>query len=327
MERNKEELREAIRRAGIEAGADLVGFADSSRFPGGELQKILPTAKSVIGVLFRVLRGSYRGIEEGTTYYQYTTTGVETIEETLIPGALLRIAAAVEDGGYLAVPQKKNQMLRADPDEAHPEMIHQTFYPAGAREPQLDFTAAAVACGFGEIGRSGALLTDDFGPFQRVAFLVTDAGLEPDPIVSPHLCDGCGACVAACPGHAIGENGVDGWQCAAYYRGANRRTNPYMPPDALEGIPDRERIMGGEADLSKDEALRVMEELTFYPPVKHGYVASICGRACDRACYAHLEEKGVLKRSFVHKLRIRPAWELPLEGDGSDPTPWDEGKE
>ena len=55
-----------------------------------------------------------------------------------------------------------------------------------------------------------------------------------------------------------------------------------------------------------------MEHITFYPPMKHCYPASICGKACDTACYIHLEEKGVLKRKFRTPFRKREAWKLPL---------------
>ena len=54
-------------------GADLVGFAPVSRFPEDSATRMLmPEAKTVIGLGFRVLRGAYRGVEEGSTYYQYS---------------------------------------------------------------------------------------------------------------------------------------------------------------------------------------------------------------------------------------------------------------
>ena len=60
--------------------ADLVGFAPASRFDKEDpIFKIFPQTKTVIGLGFRVLRGIYRGIEEGTTYYQYTTMAVENL--------------------------------------------------------------------------------------------------------------------------------------------------------------------------------------------------------------------------------------------------------
>ena len=64
--------------------------------------------------------------------------------------------------------------------------------------------------------------------------------------------------------------------------------------------------------LTPERAREVMEHITFYPPMKHCYPASICGKACDTACYIHLEEKGVLKRKFRTPFRKREAWKLPL---------------
>ena len=306
-------LREKIIACAKAAGADLVGFGSIDRFEDGMVQKIYPGTRTVIGIAFRVLRGSYRGIEEGTTYYQYTTTGVETIEETLMPGALLRLCACLEDEGYTAVPQRRNQLLRPEEKTPNPEMLHTKWYAAGAKEPQMDFTAAAVACGLGEKGLSGTLLTDDFGPFQRYAFVLTDAEIAPDEVVKPHLCDGCGACIKACPGRALSNKGdLDAVRCAVYYRGANMHVNPFMPPEAYQDFEDRLAIMEGMADFDYDKAKAVMGETYFYPPIKHGYVSSICGRACDRACYVHLEEKGLLNKKFVRPFRIRPVWELPI---------------
>lgn len=310
---NADELRAAVIRSAEKAGADLVGFSSAARLNDPALSRIFPEARTVVGAAFRVLRGSFRGVEEGTTYYQYTTTGVETIEECLLPGALLRVSAVLEDAGWTAVPQRRNQMLRPEEKKLNPEMLHTRWYAAGAKEPQLDFPNAAVACGFGEKGLSGSLLTKEFGPFQRYAFVLTDAVLEESPLPEACLCDRCGACAAACPGHALSPEGeFSPNQCAAYYRGAGMKTNPYMPADAYEGMPDREAVMRGEARLDYAGACSVMEETYFYPPIKHGYVSSICGRACDRACYAHLEAKGVLSRSFRQPFRRRPPWELPL---------------
>lgn len=310
---NKELLVKKIVDTAKANGADLVGFASAEKFSDPALKKIFPEVKTVIAIAFRVLRGSFRGIEEGTTYYQYSTTGVETIEETVMPAALLKICNVIEDAGYLGVPQRKNQMLRPKRQELNPEMLHTDWYPAGAKELQLDFLKAAELCGIGEIALSGALLTDEFGPFQRIGLVLTDAELPESEIKKPHLCDNCGECIKSCPGHAISADGkLNTHQCAAYYRGANMTTNPYMPADAYENLENRESIMDGSADLSFDTALKVMEETVFYPPIKHGYVTSICGRACDRACYAHLEQKGLLKNKFRMPFRPRPVWKLPI---------------
>ena len=76
-------MREKIIALAKETEADLIGFAPASRFAADDpIFTLLPEVKTVIGLGFRVLRGCYRGVEEGTTYYQYTTMGVENMEET-----------------------------------------------------------------------------------------------------------------------------------------------------------------------------------------------------------------------------------------------------
>ena len=313
MNENNAQLREEIIACAKKFGADLVGFGGIERFAGEEVSNIFPETKTVIALAFRVLRGTRRGIEEGTTYYQYTTNGVETLEETVMPMALLQVNNVLEDAGYTAVPQKKNQLIMQAESDTNPEMNHEGIYRGRDAEHQMDFDRAAVLCGLGEKGLSGTLLTDDFGPFQRYCFILTDAELEETPLVVPHLCDNCGECIKACPGHAIDENGVkDNWQCAAYYRGANMTKNPFMDPKAYADLPNRHEIMAGEADLDMEAAIAILSRTYFYPQVKHGYVSSICGRACDTACYVHLEEKGVLTRKFVSNFRRRPEWHLPM---------------
>lgn len=322
------DLKETIRQFALGKGIDLIGFARTSRFDDGDPAhhpcRIYPDAKSVIGLGFRVLRGSYRGIEEGSTFYQYYTTGVETIEEVVIPQKLLMLAGLIEDMGFEAVVQKRIQTILPDTEQTNPETEDSKIYKGIDQELMLDFPRAAVCCGLGEPGLSGSILSDDFGPFQRFAFILTNADLESDPVPEPHVCDRCGLCLKACPGNAFAAmpdkqsiaghdypvHALDTWQCAVYYKGAHKATNPFMPSDALAGQPDRDAILQGTRHLSAGEAKAILEQLTYYPPGRHALVASICGRACDRACYAHLEETGLLKRRFAEPFRKKEPWKI-----------------
>ena len=296
-------------------GAHLVGFAPVSRFPeDSAVHKLMPEAKTVIGLGFRVLRGAYRGIEEGSTYYQYTTMGIENMEETVMPMVSLRLAMMLEEEGFTALPQKLHQQIMAEEDSTNPEVAYDAVYRSRTAETQMDFNQAAVLCGLGEIGLHGVLLTDEFGPFVRTCFVITDAEIDADEVKKPHLCDNCKECVKGCPGKAISDDGkVDKWQCAVYYNGANGLKNPFMPPNAFSDFEDRIAIISGEAKVSPETAKKILDNIYFYPPAQHAYQCSICGRACDMKCYMHLEEKGVLTKQFKTPFRKRDEWKFKIE--------------
>ena len=305
-------MNNAVTKIAKENLADLVTFAPRARFePTDPIFKILPETQTVICLGFRVLRGIYRGTEEGTTYYQYTTMGVENMEETIMPMAQLRVAAFLEEKGFLALPQRRHQQIMAEPNSTNPEVAYDAVYRGKSAEVQLDFENTAVKCGLGEKGLSGAILTSDFGPFVRYCFILTTAKLKPTPLQTPYLCNGCQECVKACPGKAILKNGTrDPWQCAVYYNGANGTKNPFMPPDAFADLPDRTSIITGNKHLTPEQARKVLNEIYFYPPAQHAYQCSICGRACDTACYIHLEQNGLLKRKFKKPFRTREPWQF-----------------
>ncbi len=295
--------------------ADIVGFAPAERFAKDDaIFKIMPNVKTVIGLGFRVLRGIYRGIEEGSTYYQYTTMAVENMEETIMPMAQLRVAMLLEAEGFTALPQRRHQQIMAEKDSVNPEVAYDAIYRDKAAETQMNFENAAVLCGIGEKGLHGAILTDEFGPMVRYCFVLTDAVLDSTDMYTPHLCDKCGKCRKACPGNAIDKDGkVDAWQCAVYYNGANGKKNPFMGPDAFKGFDNRLEIIAGEARVTPETAKKILDNIYFYPPAQHAYQCSICGRACDMECYVHLEEKGVLTKKFNTPFRKRETWEFDID--------------
>lgn len=313
-------MREKIIELATKCDADIVGFAPAARFDKNDpVFSIFPDTKTVIGLGFRVLRGIYRGVEEGTTYYQYTTMGVENLEETVMPMALLRVANLIEGEGFIALPQRRSPLILNEEGTTNPEVDYKDVYCGVKIENQLDFLDCAVKCGLGERSKIGSLLTSEYGPFIRYCFILTDAEIEETPMVTPSLCDGCNECIRACPGCAIDEKGkVDSWRCAVYYNGANRSKNPFMPPEAFAAFDEEKRlqIIKGIAEFDDEEAKQILDNIYFYPPAKHFYRTSICGRACDRACYIHLEEKGLLTRSFNRPFREKEDWKLPLD-DGN----------
>ena len=287
-------------------GADLCGIGDISLFEGCPLQRdpraILPKGKCVIGAAFRVPRGLYRTMQDKTQFYNYLSVGVKYQDEELAEIFLLKMAAMIEDEGYDACVQRNVSNLRIKGDKSQNpelldtyELIHAEPVEKGKPAPDviLDFAEAARITGFGRKGRSGSILTRRFGPFVRFVFIVTDAPLECDPPFEGSLCDECGACSGACPGHAIDESGLDSWQCSVYYRGAHR-SNPLMTDSFLADHPEREAILDGEKRFDADSARALYPSLKFLPDFT-GYAPCLCGKACDVACYEHLKEAGILE--------------------------------
>lgn len=289
-------------------GADLCGIASIDRFEGLNPQRsplsILPSAKSVIGFGFRVPKGLYYCMDQGTQYNNYVSLGVKYIDEEFSEIFLLKMAAVIENEGFDACVQRNVSNLKIKGDKSqNPELIDTyelQFAEAvapGKAVPDviMDFAHAAQACGLGSVSAKGNVLTPEFGPFVRFVFLVTDMPLEPDPAFDESLCDKCGACAAACPGHAVSmEQGTDTWQCSVYYRGAHE-SNPYMTEDILKDHPQREQIIKGEFRFDAKSAREVYPQLDFMPSRSTGYAPCLCGKKCDVACYEHLKAKGVVR--------------------------------
>ena len=133
-------LKQEIIKIAKENLADIVGFASANRFDKNDpIFKIFPETKTVIALAFRVLRGIYRGTEEGTTYYQYTTMAVENMEETIMPMAQLRVANFIEQQGFIAVPQRRHQQIMQEENSTNPEVAYDAIYRGKIAENQWHF--------------------------------------------------------------------------------------------------------------------------------------------------------------------------------------------
>ncbi|MBE7090304.1 MAG: hypothetical protein E7363_00070 [Clostridiales bacterium] len=351
-----------IKEAAFEAGADLCGIAPISRFDGAPREMnprfLFPNVKSVIGLAFRIPRGVQRGIEEGTQFYQYPSMAYGGINEIYAPAVLHHVGRVIEDEGYEAFVYRNTgaRGIVSDmdgspgntlsPEEqiavgkhakgktAHHRSVQFTREAEEGKVPpdlQFHFRLAAVACGLGEIGWSKMLLTPEFGPLQRVAFIFTDAELEYDKMYDGEpLCRKCGACVRECPGGCIPpiQSGmsvrttidgkvcewgdIDMWRCYAFYTHGGRYYNPFVPKEVFD------KNEGGKLDvLEKRDAVadevavtQVYTTLEEYFPSWVGYNMAKCG-GCIRACVSMLEKKGgCMEGRFKQPLRTKKAWKM-----------------
>jgi ferredoxin len=329
---------EMVKKKASEFGADIVGIGDISLFEGTPKHKdpryIAPAAKTIIALGFRILRGAFRGIESGSQYYQLPTMGGANIDMRYAPKVLRELACFLEDNGYEgAVQMAVNDRRHKEDYDPNPEM-HTTFEidaePVAPGKPApdviIDHNQGAYICGLGEMGMGGFFLTPEFGPFQRFAFILTDAELEFDPVYSGEkICDSCGKCLSGCPGKAILDekttskwagneleyNKIDKWQCSAYHAGAYTPTNPFAKDDLFSELPDGDKIAHGEKRLSKEEVIIVKRLAeTTYGGIGDNYGACVCGKSCMRECFIHLEEKNVLKKKFKTPFRKDAPWKI-----------------
>ena len=289
---------ELIKAKAKELGATLCGIGRiyEEENPQRDPLQILPSAKCIIGFGFAVPKGLYKAMENGNQFYTYTTLGVKYIDEELAEIFLLKMGGLIENHGYDACLQKAVPNLRIKGDKAtNPEvadtyeLIHAVAVEPGKPEPDviIDFGKAAKACGLGEMGLNGKIINREYGPFMRYCFIITDAPLACDEALEESICDRCGACMKACPGNAVSEEGLDTWQCSVYYKGAHK-SNPFMTEDFLKDDPEREAILNGEKRFDAVSARALYPKLQFLPNTHWGYSPCLCGKKCDIACYRHI---------------------------------------
>jgi ferredoxin len=335
---------EMVKEFALECGADAVGIGSMDRFEGAPKEMdpryIYPNAKSVIGMVFRIPRGYMRGLEEGTQFYQYPSMGYGAINEDFAPTVLYQVGRLIEDHGYEAgvyrntggrgsVSDLTGKPGITESPEEHKRAISFT-QPASPDLPPPDvffhFRIAAFICGWGEIGLSKLFLSPKFGPLNRQAFIFTDAPLEADPLYDgPPLCNKCKACIAQCQGHCLSKTDMvsitvagrtiewahlDEWGCFAYYIGANRSSNPFLPQEPYPGYAHQEALLSGEKRIEADEYGTVYRMVNqYYPPPTNGYNPPKCG-GCLRACIASLEQRHVLQNSFANPFRTAKPWRV-----------------
>ncbi len=279
------ELMKRIEETVKKEGIDLIGFADRSRFDALPAHNnpfsIFPEGKTVIMIGKRVCRGSLRGVEEGTNFGDYRLFGANWLEDEFLAVACYGLVNAIEDCGWEAVPVFPN------PCELAPTGVS---VAEGRPEPNVfpDFDYASVACGLCEISYNRIPFSEKFGPRQRFHMIITDAEIEPSPLLKKSICDKCMLCVKSCPLGAISETEteiieicgkkmevakIDYDKCKSCKNGAcPNRMSPKARPDRIAAL-------------------------------------------CNRTCISHLDENNLVENTFEESFRKREAWALDINGN------------
>lgn len=187
-----EQFKQQIQKASQEALVDLIGFAARERFDKLDPQRnpftLFPKGRSLILIARRITRGTLRGVEEGINTGDFAMFGKHWLADEFIAQSTYSLVNFIESAGWEAMPIAPGARQAV----------------AGVAEPAApDFKYAAVACGLGEIGIGGEILTPRFGPRQRFAMIITDAELASDPLLDQPVCTRCGRCAAICPLQAL----------------------------------------------------------------------------------------------------------------------------
>lgn len=334
------DLKTELKKLAVKLGGDM-GVANIERFKNAPEQmnpkNIFPECKSVISIVAPIPRGTYRGITEGTHWSNYTYYSYNRLNTLYRPLITYDLACLLEDCGheavpiYPGVPERPGNRKAVAPDRPAPEV-------------NINVRIAGVACGLGEIGWSKVFIHPKWGPRVRLGTILTDAELEPDPIIKPGtLCKRCMKCAKKCPGGAIPMPGdrdpikieIDGetieWgdvhmgRCTLTHHGLNYEASPFLKK-SLPGLDLNVR----DSEISEEIAYRLTYTLAggkwapnaemptdsilpFYKQIMEhvGYFA-VCGaKGCIRACVDFQERtKNIEQTDFKVKIFEREEWKL-----------------
>jgi epoxyqueuosine reductase QueG len=278
------ELTQQFKEFAAAHGAALVGIAPPERFEDWPAEtspmSIAPEARAVVAIGLRITRGTLRGNEEGTNFNTYGQFGYNWLDTEFVALTTFECAEFLEDNGWEAAP------LFPFPPEAYPQGIP---VREGAPAPNVypNFAHVAVACGLGEIGINGELLTPQFGPRQRIQLVLTDAPLQPDPVCNEAICKRCGACERACP---LGAVDVDNpTQLALAGKTMEIATIDY----------EKCRVCKNGACANRYHAAGHPDRL---------------GAICNRTCVDALEARGGVENTFENPFRVRDPWGMDETG-------------
>ena len=321
---------EQIKEAAKRMGADIVGIGSIDRWSTAPIQmdpkQIMPRAKSIIALGFRVMRGSLRGIEEGTYFSNYSAMGYGGITYLYMPMTIINLSKMIEDAGYEAVPMGHQSDWRAiDAVGYMKEDFSRPVAPGkAAPDVMISLRIAGFLCGLGEIGYSKMLLTPEFGPRVRVGIIITELELEPDPIIEPGtLCNRCMACVRECPGgcipadRTIKENvagyelewaDVDMLRCDWVFQGG---------AECEEG--EEGHYFNKHPEWDGKYKPSEVSPFNHAPSRLYNTGKAVCGaKGCTRACMISLEKRGVLKNKFHSPFRTEKPWRVDWSAEAID---------
>ncbi len=192
-------LKERIKKAAYDLGADLVGFGGIDRCrhapPMMSPQGLYPQAKTVIVMAIHhpdacIELGGERHPQEIGPY------SVQYLMNSRLDEMSYRLATFVERQGYGAVPIVSSNIWRYNEYKE----LKAVF------APDVSHIYMAVVAGLADLGFNGLALSPEYGARNRFITVITDAEVEADPLIRPGtVCDRCMLCRTHCPTEALSK--------------------------------------------------------------------------------------------------------------------------
>ncbi len=196
-------LKDMLRGKAYEMGADLVGFGNVDRCvnapPMMSPQGLYPKCQTIIVMAIKHpdacidLGGEEHPQEIGPYSMQY-------LMNSYLDELSYKMAGFIEDQGYEAVPIASSNIWR----------YNQYKDLKAIFAPDLSHIYMSVVAGLADMGYNGLALTPEYGARNRFVTVLTNAVIEPDPLILPGtVCDNCMLCRKHCPSLALSKE-IDG---------------------------------------------------------------------------------------------------------------------
>ncbi len=196
-------LKEAIKNYAYKIGADLVGFGNIERCEHAPImmspQGVFPGSKTVVVMAIHHPDACIElgGEEHPQDIGPYT---VQYLMNSRLDEMSYRMGSFIEKQGYGAIPIVSSNIWR----------YNQYKDLQAIFAPDVSNIYMPVVAGLADMGYNGLALTPEYGARNRFITVITDAVIEPDPLIPPGtVCDNCKLCAKHCPTQAFDKE-VDG---------------------------------------------------------------------------------------------------------------------
>ncbi|MDD4871536.1 MAG: hypothetical protein PHR77_13345, partial [Kiritimatiellae bacterium] len=190
-------LKGQIKKYAYEMGVDLIGFGNVERSINAPLMMsprgLFPKCRTIIVMAIHhpdaciELGGEKHPQEIGPYAVQY-------MMNTKLDELSYRMAVYLEKMGFNALPIASSNIWR----------YNQYKDLKAIFAPDLSHIYMAVVTGLADMGYNGLAITPEYGARNRFVTVLTDAVIEPDPLVEPgSICDKCMLCRDHCPAKAL----------------------------------------------------------------------------------------------------------------------------